>query len=256
MVRTSCCLMSRSSPERSCCSLLSSARSCSRCFSTCSIHSNIRTNGISASGQLRVETGNGHVREVRWRWLKGVRTSLKSKCSRTNAWSCNHNTAIQTQTQTSVSTTGNCDRVRDTTRKSRRTEKHHQLSPHDIPLTIFINTCLGGDLLLELFDLVVHDLGLSAHLGDLVLRLDQALAVVVAVRAHRLVQLLLHTHNTGRIYIRVRDTTSAEECNHIQVWRERDCDGNDYLLLEACLDLDDLALQLMDLCTDSTRRRK
>jgi hypothetical protein len=29
--------------------------------------------------------------------------------------------------------------------------------------------------------------------------------------------------------------------------------GINYLLLEACLDLDDLALQLMDLCTDSTR---
>lgn len=29
-----------------------------------------------------------------------------------------------------------------------------------------------------------------------------------------------------------------------------------YLLLEARLDLDDLALQLMDLCTDSTRGQK
>jgi len=50
---------------------------------------------------------------------------------------------------------------------------------------------LGVDLLLELLDLVVHDLELALHLRDLVLRFDQALRVEVAVRAHRLVEVLL-----------------------------------------------------------------
>lgn len=50
---------------------------------------------------------------------------------------------------------------------------------------------LGGDVLLELLYLVVHDLELALHLGDLVLRLDQILAVEVSVAPHALVQLLL-----------------------------------------------------------------
>lgn len=50
---------------------------------------------------------------------------------------------------------------------------------------------LGGDVLLELFDLVVHDLELPFHLRDLVLRLYEVLAVQVAVAPHALVELLL-----------------------------------------------------------------
>ena len=45
-------------------------------------------------------------------------------------------------------------------------------------------------LLLELLDLVVHDLELSLELGDLVLRLDEVLREEVAVRANSLVQRL------------------------------------------------------------------
>eukprot|EP00906_Rhabdomonas_costata_P030247 RCo042734 len=50
---------------------------------------------------------------------------------------------------------------------------------------------LDRDLLLELVDLVVHDLELSLHLIDLVAGLDEILGVQVAVRAHGLVEGLL-----------------------------------------------------------------
>eukprot|EP01137_Pigoraptor_chileana_P008978 Opistho-2@56554 len=50
---------------------------------------------------------------------------------------------------------------------------------------------LGRYLLLQLVDLVVHDLELALHLSDFVLRLDQILAVEVAIRSHGLVEILL-----------------------------------------------------------------
>lgn len=66
------------------------------------------------------------------------------------------------------------------------------LVPITSPLTIFAgSTCLGGDLLFELLDLVVHDLELGAHAVDLLLHLEQALGVQVAVAPHGLVQVLL-----------------------------------------------------------------
>ena len=43
----------------------------------------------------------------------------------------------------------------------------------------------------HLFNLVVHDLELALHLGNLVLRLDEVLAVQVAIRAYGFVQVLL-----------------------------------------------------------------
>ena len=50
---------------------------------------------------------------------------------------------------------------------------------------------LLADLVLELLDLLVHDLEAPLHLGDLVLRLDEVLRVEVTVGAHCLVQRLL-----------------------------------------------------------------
>mmetsp|Transcript_10714 Transcript_10714/g.35502 ORF Transcript_10714/g.35502 Transcript_10714/m.35502 type:complete len:289 (-) Transcript_10714:777-1643(-) len=47
------------------------------------------------------------------------------------------------------------------------------------------------DLVLELVHLVVHNLELALHLGEVVLRLDEALRVLIAVRAHGLVHVLL-----------------------------------------------------------------
>eukprot|EP00047_Mylnosiga_fluctuans_P004629 m.235648 g.235648 ORF g.235648 m.235648 type:complete len:879 (-) comp12857_c0_seq1:210-2846(-) len=50
---------------------------------------------------------------------------------------------------------------------------------------------LRRNLVLELVDLVVHDLELALHVGDLALSLDEVLAVQVALAADRLVQALL-----------------------------------------------------------------
>ena len=46
------------------------------------------------------------------------------------------------------------------------------------------------DFLLQLIDLVVHNLQFAFHLGDLILGLDKVLAVQVAITAHGFVQIL------------------------------------------------------------------
>mmetsp|Transcript_7978 Transcript_7978/g.18529 ORF Transcript_7978/g.18529 Transcript_7978/m.18529 type:complete len:259 (-) Transcript_7978:1015-1791(-) len=50
---------------------------------------------------------------------------------------------------------------------------------------------LGRDLLLELLNLMVHDLELALHLGNFILGLNKVLGVQVAVGPHGLVQVLL-----------------------------------------------------------------
>ena len=55
-------------------------------------------------------------------------------------------------------------------------------------LGLYLVLCL--DLFLQLLDLMVHDLELPLHLGDLILALNQALRVEVAIGAHRLIQVL------------------------------------------------------------------
>ncbi len=50
---------------------------------------------------------------------------------------------------------------------------------------------LACNLVLELVDLVIHDLQLALHVCNLSLRLDKVLAVQIALCPHRLVQPLL-----------------------------------------------------------------
>ena len=65
------------------------------------------------------------------------------------------------------------------------------LNLHVIEVFLDERQVLGADLLLELLNLVVHNLKLALHLGNLVLGLQKVLAVHVAVGAHRLVHRLL-----------------------------------------------------------------
>mmetsp|Transcript_12902 Transcript_12902/g.46367 ORF Transcript_12902/g.46367 Transcript_12902/m.46367 type:complete len:563 (-) Transcript_12902:351-2039(-) len=62
---------------------------------------------------------------------------------------------------------------------------------HVVKVLLHHRQVFRADLLLELLDLVVHDLKLALHLENLVLRLEKVLAVRVAVRPRRLVQVLL-----------------------------------------------------------------
>ena len=62
---------------------------------------------------------------------------------------------------------------------------------HVVEVLLDERDVLRADLLLELLHLLVHDLELALHLADLILRGDEVLRVHVAVRANRLVQVLL-----------------------------------------------------------------
>lgn len=83
--------------------------------------------------------------------------------------------------------------------------------PHKVSKMIAIthwyrlSSYLGCNLLLELVNLMGHDLQFAFHLGDLVPGLNQVLAAQVAITAHCLIECLSEIENEGE---RCRDKGS------------------------------------------------
>ena len=82
---------------------------------------------------------------------------------------------------------------------------------HVVEVLLDQGEVLGGDLLLELLDLVVHDLKFALHLGNFILRLEQVLAVHVAVGANSLVHALLRLE----LRVSVRDALLQVDDRHL-----------------------------------------